>query len=212
VSGNVSFYNETSGRAIYPTPTIAMVGLLENWERHAVSHFQRAGLAIVLLGESREELGGSEWLAQRRGLEAGLPPVVDLGGEKRLHGVLAAGVARALIRSAHDVSDGGLAVALAECAFAGPQLVGATVRLAGTIRPDALLFGESTGRVVATSSDAEALVELARQSGLPAERIGETGGERLSVGPTSGEPWLDAEVASLRDRWRDAIPRRLGEA
>jgi phosphoribosylformylglycinamidine synthase len=212
VSGNVSFYNETSGRAIYPTPTIAVVGLLENWERHAVSHFPQPGLSIVLFGESREELGGSEWLAQRRGLEAGLPPLVDLAHEKRLHGLLAAGVARELIRSAHDVSDGGLAVAFAECAFAGPERVGATVRLAGSIRPDALLFGESTGRVITTTSDAKALIELAQQSGVPAACIGETGGERLSVGPIEGEPWLDVEVALLCEHWRDAIPRRLGES
>jgi phosphoribosylformylglycinamidine synthase len=212
VSGNVSFYNETSGRAIYPTPTIAVVGLLEDWQRHAVSHFRQPGLSIVLLGESREELGGSEWLALRRGLEAGLPPIVDLEHEKRLHGLLAAGVARGLIRSAHDVSDGGLAVALAECAFTGPKRVGATIRLPGTIRPDALLFGESTGRVVATTSDAGALIELARRSGVAAASIGETGGDRLSVGPIAGEPWLDVEVASLHERWRDAIPRRLGES
>jgi len=212
VSGNVSFYNETSGRAIYPTPTIGVVGLLEDWARHAVSHFTQPGLSIVLLGESREELGGSEWLAQRRGLEAGLPPSVDLQHEKRLHGLLAAGVARQLIRSAHDVSDGGLAVPFAECAFTGPKRVGATVRLPGTIRPDALLFGESTGRVIAASADAKALIELAQQFGVPAECVGETGGDRLSVGPVDGEPWLDVEVALIHERWRGAIPRRLGES
>ena len=74
ISGNVSFYNETSGRGIFPTPTIGMVGLLSDWRRHAVSHFPDEGLAVVLLGENREELGGSAWLALRRGLEAGHPP------------------------------------------------------------------------------------------------------------------------------------------
>ncbi len=212
VSGNVSFYNETSGRAIYPTPTIAVVGLLDDSERHAVSHFPEPGLAIVLLGESREELGGSEWLALRRGLEAGSPPTVDLRHEKRLHGLLAAGVARGLIRSAHDVSDGGLAVAFAECAFSGPKRVGATLRLPGTIRPDVLLFGESTGRIIAATSDAAALLELAAQFEVAAACVGETGGTRLSVGPIEGEPWLDVEVASLHECWRRAIPRRLGEA
>ena len=212
VSGNVSFYNETSGRAIFPTPTIAVVGLLENWERHAVSHFTQPGLSIVLLGESREEIGGSEWLAQRRGLEAGLPPIVDLQHEKRLHGLLATAVARELIRSAHDVSDGGLAVAFVECACTGPKFVGATVRIPGTIRPEALLFGESTGRVVVATSDAKALIDLAKQSRVSAERIGETGGDRLWVGPIEGEPWLDVELALLHERWRGAIPRRLGES
>ncbi len=212
VSGNVSFYNETSGRAIFPTPTIAVVGLLEDWGRYAVSHFTQPGLSIVLLGENREELGGSEWLAQRRGLEAGLPPIVDLQHERRLHGLLAAAVARGLALSAHDVSDGGLVVAFAECAFTGPKLVGATVRLPGTIRPDALLFGESTGRVIVATSDAEALIELSTQSGVPAARVGETGGDRLLVGPIESEPWLDVEVALLHECWRAAIPRRLGES
>jgi phosphoribosylformylglycinamidine synthase len=209
VSGNVSFYNETSGRAIFPTPTIAVVGLLDHWDRHAVSHFMEAGLSIVLFGESREELGGSEWLAQRRGIEAGLPPAVDLDHERRLHGLLADGVARSWIRSAHDVGSGGLAVALAESTFTGPEIVGATVRLRSSIRPDALLFGESTGRVIATTSDAGALLELAQQHGVPAEQVGETGGDRLRVGPERGEPWLDAPVANLRECWSRAIPRRL---
>jgi len=212
VSGNVSFYNETSGRAIFPTPTIAVVGLLEDWTRHAVSHFTQPGLSIVLLGETREELGGSEWLAQRRGLEMGPPPIVDLPHEKRLQGLLAAGVARALVRSAHDVSDGGLAVALAECAFAGPERVGATIRLAGRMRPDALVFGESTGRVIAATADADALIGLARQSGVPAAHIGETGGDRLTIGPREGAPWIDVELARLHAVWRAAIPRRLEDS
>jgi phosphoribosylformylglycinamidine synthase len=75
-----------------------------------------------------------------------------------------------------------------------------------------LLFGESTGRIVATTADAKALIEFAQQSGVPAACIGETGGDRLSVGPIECEPWLDVEVASLHERWRDAIPRRLGES
>ena len=129
VSGNVSFYNETSGRAIHPTPTIAVVGLLEPWERHAVSHFSAPGRAIVLLGRTREELGGSEWLALRRGLEAGHPPAVDLAHERRLAGLLQAAVAEGLVESAHDVARGGLAVALAHCAIAGPAPVGAEVTL-----------------------------------------------------------------------------------
>jgi phosphoribosylformylglycinamidine (FGAM) synthase-like enzyme len=103
-------------------------------------------------------------------------------------------------------------VALAECAFSGPDLVGATVWLPGTIRPDALLFGESTGRVVAATSDATALIEFAQRSGVAAVCIGETGGDRLSVGPAEGERWLDVEVALLHERWRCAIPRRLGES
>ena len=164
MSGNVSFYNETSGRAIYPTPTIAVVGVLDDWRRHATAHFAAAGLAIVLLGESRAELGGSEWLALRRGLERGAPPEVDLEHEKRLRRAAGRGRRGGRDRArAHDVADGGLAVALAECCFAGPAQVGARVELADSLRPDALLFGESTGRVIAaTRRRAEPLLALAR--------------------------------------------------
>jgi phosphoribosylformylglycinamidine synthase len=209
VSGNVSFYNETSGRAIHPTPTIAVVGLLDDWQRHAVSHFPEAGLAIALLGETREELGGSAWLALRRRREAGSPPALDLEHERRLHGLLAEAVARGLARSAHDVADGGLAVALAECCIGAPQETGARVELGDTIRPDALLFGESTGRVVVGSAEPEALLALARGRGVPARAIGRVGGGRLVIGPPRGPAWIDVEVARLRARWRAALPRRL---
>jgi phosphoribosylformylglycinamidine synthase len=211
VSGNVSFYNETSGRAIYPTPTIAMVGLLDDYARHAVSHFRVAGRAVVLFGDTREELGGSEWLAVRRGLEAGRPPAVDLAHEKRLHGLLAEGVADGLIESAHDVADGGLAVALAECCFTGGAPVGARIELADAIRPDALLFGESTGRVIASTADPERLLALAARHGVPARGIGETGGAGLRIAKPGGEAWIEAPVAELHSRWANAIPRRLGE-
>ena len=209
VSGNVSFYNETSGRAIYPTPTVAMVGLLEPWSRHAVSHFPSEGLSVVLLGESREEIGGSEWLALRRGLEAGHPPVVDLAHERSLGSLLGQGVARGWIRSAHDVTGGGLAVALAECTFTGRTLVGAKIVLADTIRPDALLFGESTGRVIAATAEPDELLGLARERGVPAQRIGETGGSRLEIGPTRGVPWIDTPLERLHGLWEKAISRRL---
>ncbi len=211
VSGNVSFYNETAGRPIFPTPTVAMVGLLEPWERFAVSHFPEAGLSVVLLGETREELGGSEWLAVRRGLEAGMPPSVDLDHEARLQRLLHAAVAQGALRTAHDVSDGGLAVALAECCFAGPeeQPVGVRVELAETLRAEALLFGESTGRVVTATAEPERLLALAREHGVPARAIGETGGARLVIAPAGGRAWIDAPLASLHEIWARALPRRL---
>jgi phosphoribosylformylglycinamidine synthase subunit PurL len=211
VSGNVSFYNETSGRAIHPTPTVAVVGLLEEWERHAVSHFPEDDLDVVLLGETREELGGSSWLALRRGVEAGRPPSVDLDHEARLSLLLQEAVAHRLLESAHDVSDGGLAVALSECCILGPAQRGAQVTLAGAMRPDVLLFGESTGRVVASTRAATALLAAARSHGIPARRIGRTGGTRLVIGPTAGDPWIDAPVERLHATWAGAIPRRLGE-
>ncbi len=211
VSGNVSFYNETKGTAIYPTPTIAAVGVLDDWRRHATAHFARPGLAIVLFGESRAELGGSEWLAVRRGLERGVPPEVDLEHERRLADLLVEGVAAGAIASAHDVSDGGLAVALAECCFTGPERVGARVDLFDSLRPDALVFGESTGRVIAATSAAARLLALAVRHRVPARQIGTTGGERLSIGPPGARPWIDEPVDALHALWQSAIPRRLRE-
>jgi phosphoribosylformylglycinamidine synthase subunit PurL len=211
VSGNVSFYNETSGRAIHPTPTIAAVGVLDDWRRHATACFTRAGLAIVLLGENRAELGGSEWLALRRGLERGVPPEVDLEHERRLADLLVEAIAAGAIASAHDVSDGGLAVALAECCFTGPTRVGARVELADSLRPDALVFGESTGRVIATTADAPRLLELAARHGIKACRVGTTGGDRLAIGPAGARPWIDEPVEALHALWSSAIPRRLRE-
>jgi phosphoribosylformylglycinamidine synthase len=211
VSGNVSLYNETEGRPIHPTPVVVVVGLLEPWERHAVSHFREPGRDVVLLGESREELGGSEWLALRRGLERGAPPRVDLAAERRLHALLARAVREGLLETAHDVSDGGLAVALAECTFTAPdrRRVGAAIEISEAMRLDALLFGESTGRVVAASARADALLAAAREEGVPARRIGRTGGERLVIGPPGGPAWIDAEVAELHGIHARALPRRL---
>jgi len=211
VSGNVSFYNETKGRAIFPTPTVVMVGLLEDHTRHAVSHFRAAGRAVVLLGETREELGGSEWLALRCGREAGTPPRVDLEHERRLQVVLREGVAAGEIETAHDVSDGGLAVALAECCITGGAVgPGASIELADRMRPDALLFGESTGRVIVASDAPDALLARARAAGVPAARIGETGGERLRIAsPDGGDAWVDASVAELHAAWASGLPRRL---
>jgi phosphoribosylformylglycinamidine synthase len=211
ISGNVSLYNETDGRPIHPTPTVVVVGLLEPWARHAVSHFRGAEREVVLLGESREELGGSEWLALRRGSEAGRPPAVDFEAELRLHRLLERGVREGWLETAHDVSDGGLAVALAECTFTAPdrRRVGARIELADAIRLDALLFGESTGRVIAAGPDADALLAAAREEAVPACRIGRTGGERLVIGPPGGAAWIDAPVAHLHEVWARALPRRL---
>ena len=141
-----------------------------------------------------------------------MPPGVDLDHERKLHQLLADGVSRRLIGSAHDVSAGGLAVALAKCTFTGPAPLGARVSLRDRFRPDALLFGESTGRVVVATSQREALLDLAREHAVPAEAIGTTGGAQLCIGPQQGDPWLDVSVDRLRAVWARSIPRRLEES
>ena len=146
---------------------------------------------------------------QRRGLEAGLPAAVDLEHERRLHALLAGLVAAGLAPTAHDVSDGGLAVALCECAFAGPRGIGARVELVDRIRPDALLFGEAPGRVLVATVAAEEVLRRAPEARVPAREIGRTGGERLVIGPPGGPAWIDAPLERLRAIWADAIPRRM---
>ena len=209
----MSLYNETSGTPIFPTPTVVVVGLLEPWGRHAVSHFAQPGRSIVLLGETRDELGGSAWLALRAGLEAGRPPIVDLDAERRLHALLAEGVKDESIETAHDISDGGLAVALAECCFANTRIgsprIGASIALAGALSCEVALFGESTGRVLVATDAPDALLALARRHGVPAARIGETGGDRLAIAGPDGANWIDTEVDRLHDIWRRGLPRRL---
>jgi phosphoribosylformylglycinamidine synthase len=161
------------------------------------------------LGENREGLAGSEWLSLRRGLEAGLPPAVDLAHERRLHELLATLVPAGLAPTAHDVSDGGLAVALCEACFGDPGGGGVRVELVDTLRPDALLFGEAPGRVLVATGSPDVVLRMAQEAGVPARAIGRTGGERMVIGPTGGPAWIDAAVARLRSIWAQAIPRRM---
>jgi phosphoribosylformylglycinamidine synthase len=207
VSGNVSFYNETDGRAIPPTPTIAMVGLLEDMDRHMTQWFKAEGDSIVLLGRTREELGGSEYLMLTQGAVRGAPPWIDLAVEKQVQHVCAAAIAEGLVRSAHDVSDGGLAVALAECCISAPEHPrGAVIELQGDIRPDALLFGESQSRIIVSlrRQQLSRLRELAAAADVPLTVLGEVRGRRLVISPL-----IDLELGELSQMWLGALPRRM---
>ena len=153
VSGNVSFYNETDGAPIHPTPTIGMVGLIANLDQVITPWFKTAGDLIVLLGRTREELGGSEYLKQVHGLTRGMPPWIDLKLERAVQTCCLEAIEQGLLHSAHDISDGGLAVALAECCIGGPEKpLGARIETHEMIRGDALLFSESQSRIVVSLS------------------------------------------------------------
>ncbi|MBI3756528.1 MAG: phosphoribosylformylglycinamidine synthase subunit PurL [Deltaproteobacteria bacterium] len=207
VSGNVSFYNETEGRAIPPTPTIATVGILADVTYHVTQWFKQAGDVIVLLGETQEELGASEYLASIHGRTAGAPPELDLAKEKRLQDLCLTAAREQLFSSAHDVAEGGLAVALAEACLTRPDSpLGARVTLSGSIRPDALLFGESQSRVLVSLPPASLprLQELARTADLPTTVLGEVGGTALEM-----NGYLRASVDMLQQKWRTALARRL---
>ncbi|MGH7292083.1 MAG: AIR synthase related protein, partial [Myxococcota bacterium] len=196
VSGNVSFYNETAGEgAIPPTPTIGMVGLLDDVARAVPAAFRLSGDAVILLGETRAEIGASEYLAVRLGQERGAPPALDLAAEKRLQDLLVDLAKREMLHSAHDCSEGGAAIALAECAIrAGLGVDARLPELSG--RPELALFSESAGRVI-LSCDPGAVAPLlahARAHGVPAARIGTTGGERIRIAPG-----VDVSLAEAHD-------------
>ena len=205
VSGNVSFYNETEGKNIPPTPMIAMVGELDDVEAHLTPWWKTEGDVIVLLGRTREELGASEYLAVVHGLVRGAPPWIDLEAEKRLHRVCLAAAQERLLRSLHDVGEGGLAVALAECSF-GPGGLGARVALEDGARLDALLFGESQSRMLASLRRRQLgrLRDLARREDVPLTVLGEVRGRSVVIGET-----VDLPVEAARERWRRALERRL---
>jgi phosphoribosylformylglycinamidine synthase len=211
VSGNVSLYNETDGRAIPPTPTIGMVGLMEDVSKHVRVAFRRAGDLVAVLGQTRDELGASEFLRTIRGRDEGPCPEVDLDAEKRLVDLLATLAEEGRVSSAHDVSDGGLAVALAECAMPGG--LGATLSLEPAVRMSAFLFGETTGRAaVSFAPENEAAVRaLAREKGVPFAAAGWVGGERLTISVGS-RVVIDEPVAALSELWRSAFRRALESA
>src|SRR4051812_43303982 len=196
--GNVSLYNETDGNAIHPTPIIGVVGLLDDASRVVARKFRQAGDDIVLLGENLGELGGSEYLKVVHGLVKGEPPRLELARERALIGLLARAAGSGLLRSAHDCSDGGLAVTLAECAFDAPA-IGFDVNLpaAAVAHPvAATLFGESASCVVVSvrPDDRAEVLRLAADAGVPAELIGRTGGSAIRIS-VAGAPGIDCPIA-----------------
>jgi phosphoribosylformylglycinamidine synthase subunit PurL len=210
--GNVSLYNETDGRAIYPTPVIGVVGLLEHADRVVSRRFQSAGDALILLGDGKGELGGSEYLKVAYGLVQGTPPALDLSAERALQTLLVQLAGARLMRSAHDCSDGGLAVTLAECTFdtdgigADVSIDAVSVARNGETNRAAALFGESASRAVISvaQSDVADVLKRASAAAVPAKVIGRTGGDsiRISVG---GETAVTLAVAEAERAWSNAV-------
>ncbi|MDI6873286.1 phosphoribosylformylglycinamidine synthase subunit PurL [Candidatus Solincola sp.] len=208
VSGNVSFYNESFGKAIYPTPIVGMVGLIGNLAHRRTMGFPGEGLLVVLLGETGEDLGGSEYLRLIHGLVAGSPPRLDLDLEKRVQTACIEAIRRGMVLSAHDCSEGGVALALLECCCAGG--VGASLRVETGLPPHAWLFGESQSRfvVTVTEEDLDSLRALAGSRQIPLSVLGKTGGNRLVV-----NDWIDLGLLDMSRAREEALERILsGEA
>jgi phosphoribosylformylglycinamidine synthase len=199
VSGNVSLYNETNGRAILPTPTIGAVGLLDDFTKSMTLAFKAEGDAVLLIGETTGWLGQSLYLREICGREEGPPPPVDLAAERR-HGEFVRALIRdGLLTAVHDVSDGGLLVALAEMAMA--SRMGAVLEAPAGLPSHAFWFGEDQGRYVVTAKNAEAVIQHASAAAVPLTRLGATGGEVLAVARERPLP-----VHALRARFEAWLP------
>ncbi len=216
--GNVSLYNETDGQAIYPTPVLGVVGVLDDVTHVLTRVFPEPDLEIVLLGDPAGGLGGSEYLKQAHGLVRGTPAPVDLDRERALQALLVDAARGRWIRSAHDGSDGGLAVTLAECCVESGA-VGAQVDLPGSVEPVGqderfgvvqALFGEAPSRVVVSvaAGQRERLLSGARERSVPAVVIGRTGGDRIRLA-VSGEQVADIGLDEAEQAWGEGLTRHF---
>jgi phosphoribosylformylglycinamidine synthase len=208
VSGNVSLYNETNGEAIYPTPVVGMLGLIDDVERVVPMAFQDEGDAVFLLGGDLRgdaaDLAGSEYLKLEHRLIAGKPHI-DLELEAHVQKACLAAARGGLLKSAHDCSRGGLAVALAECCIAGARGLDANDAIIEG-RLDAALFGEAPSRIVVSTADPDGLRALASGQGVPLTPLGRIAGDRLRFAAA-----IDVPVADLRQAYEEGLPAALGE-
>jgi phosphoribosylformylglycinamidine synthase len=185
VSGNVSFNNENPKGSVDPTPIVGMVGLIKDRAKIVTQYFKNADDVILLLGKNKEELGGSEYLKAIHSLKKGKVPNIDLKLEKGVQKTTLEAIGKGLVQSAHDCSEGGLAVALAESCISNPaKKMGAVINLPSpSIRNDALLFGETQSRIIlsAKEKNVKRILQIAKKNKTPAAIIGKVGGNKLVI-------------------------------
>lgn len=204
VSGNVSFYNETNGMPIFPTPTIGMVGIIEDASEIVKPWFVENDDLIGLIGTNKFEIGGSEYLTIIHNKIYGPPPLIDLELEKQVHKWTREAIKLGLLKSAHDCSEGGLAIAIAESCIGNK--IGAKIDLKDNLRIDVLLFGESQSRIVVSFSDKNLaeLKNLARRHNVPFSVIGRTGGKHLII-----KDIFDCSLEEIKQKWENGLSGRL---
>ena len=202
ISGNVSFYNESFGEPIYPTPVVGLVGLLDDVEQRCTMHFKDAGDTIILVGETDDELGGSEYLSVQHGIAAGEIPALDLELEIAVQDAVRAGIREGIVKSAHDCSEGGIGIALAESCIAGN--IGANVALDDGLEATSSLFSETQSRIVVTvaNGDVERLLDILSADNVPYSVLGEVGGDRLII-----ENKIDLSVAEMAEPFNSSLEK-----
>jgi phosphoribosylformylglycinamidine synthase len=213
--GNVSLYNENPRGAVFPTPVIGMIGLIESLAHVTRANFQDEHDTIVLLGEPTAHIGASEYLARIHGVTAGSPPPCDLDAEKNLIEALLESIQGGVINSAHDCAEGGLAVALAECCIMDRNAPhGATVDLShwAELPTRALLFGEAQARAVVSTTMPDTVLSIARKHGVPARIIGQVGAPGAPLQITTGAARLEASIAKMDDAYHETIYRIMSQA
>jgi phosphoribosylformylglycinamidine synthase II len=213
--GNVSLYNESASGAVFPTPVIGMVGLIDDLDTVTRATFANGGDSIVLLGDCTSQLGASEYLSRIHGITAGPPPNCDLDAERKLIDALLEAIREGIVSSAHDCSDGGLTVALAECCIANRDTqLSAEIDLSAfaALPPRALLFGEAQGRILVSTASADRVLAIAKRFGVVANTIGRVLGaaERLTISTRMAK--LTVSLQEMSDAYHDAIPKLMSRA
>jgi phosphoribosylformylglycinamidine synthase len=208
--GNVSFYNDTEGISIFPSPVLGLVGAVEDSSTVVTPGFKANGHNLLLIGKNKEELGASEYLKWIFDSEKGIPPRIDLKEEKRVQEFCREAISQNLVQSSHDVSEGGLAVCLAECCFASPSKIGCRLSLQDHMRPDALLFAETQSRILVTVKDPhlKKFLDLAQRREVQVTILGKTGKDRIIIDHLN-QRIVDIPVEKAFSVWKNAIPDRF---
>lgn len=205
IGGNVSLYNERSGMAVYPTPVVGMVGLIEDIEHITTQGFKQEGDVLVLLGQTKAEFGGSELQKLLQGNISGKPPEIDLEVEKALQKVVLDSICQGLISSAHDLAEGGLAVSLAESAISGGK--GVSINIESELSATEVLFSESQSRILVSAKEENliSLLEKAKLANIEAQSIGQVSNHDSVTFNVNGKEVISTSVSELKASWKDAI-------